>query len=524
MNTAGADSSPIATASAGRAGPTDPIDDGRKQKLDLLLHLLANLQQPIMIVGPKGCGKTALLRQVQARAHEGWKVCYLSATADLSLDRIRDEMMQVLRRPGHRQSGFETGSWLEEQLTELSRVDQTLLLLLDDADMLMPGLLAALWRYARQHSALRLAFALHPEDLRVKSTTDAPAVADSQVVHLFSAAESEPGKDRPSVKPTARAPQQVSAGMSRVAGVFGVLVAAFMALFLWREQGEPQTTSEPAKDPTAIKSAPSDVLPVVSQPTQSAPPLVDAAPSRNEAAPAVPPPEGAVTHDRPPELDSPAPPSSPVGTTHTEPFAAVPPGEGAPRPSEHSRDTEAKTPEVKDPVPSEPNGPPESGQAAVQPAAAKETPEPEKNAGAVQLSRDTAEPSPELREQDRGQPPAPHSMDHPISGVHDADWLMQQDPDAYTLQVVALSQPGAVAKFIERLPAGDELATFRSRKGTANLYPLLYGIYPSLAAAKTVGDRWPPALGKPYPRQLKSIQQEIRRVSSKKRVSNTPSR
>lgn len=491
----------------------------------MLLHLLANLYQPIMLLGPSGAGKTTLLRQIQAKAHDSWKVCYISATPNSSFERILDEMTQVLRKSGQRVSTDAAESWLEEQLTALSRVEQTLVLLLDDAGLLMPGLLAVLGRFARQHPALRLAFALRPEDLRVKTATDAWAVTGSHIVHLPSPAESEPGE--PSVRPLHRPPGQASSNIVRSVAVAGIVAAvltiAAVALLLWRDDNQSRSSAESAKAPVASPTAPSDASGVKSEPPQVVPPANNVESTR-EAAPSVLQPEGKAATNRTAELDSTVPSPPAGGTAEAEGSTRQAETGAATRPPV-AEASQAAAAELQSPVHSEASGQAARGGAvAAQPTAEEAKRSSDHNTAAVQEPRRGGETHAEMGEQNPQQPSAANMGRNLVEGVKGADWFMQQDPNAYTLQVVALAQLEALARFIERIPSRDQLATFRSRKGSGALYQLFYGIYPSLAAAREMIEGWPSALGRPYPRQLKSIQQEIRRVSSRKTDATIPSR
>jgi DamX protein len=113
------------------------------------------------------------------------------------------------------------------------------------------------------------------------------------------------------------------------------------------------------------------------------------------------------------------------------------------------------------------------------------------------------------------------SSDIVTDGLKGAEWLMSQSPDAYTLQIVAVSRLSSLLKLARQFPPGSELASFRSRKGNGELYPLFFGIYPSLQAAKDAAANLPASLGQPLLRQMKSVHQEIRRVMPRQAEPST---
>ena len=482
MNTAGNNPSshPLSATPAANAGvPPSPYGrGGRIPKLDLLLHLLANLHQPIMLLGPKGAGKTALLRQIQGHAHDSWKVCYVLSTANLSFGRILDEICQLLQKPGQSSPNEDTEAWLEEQLTAFARQDRSLVLLLDNAGILMPGLLDALCGFVRRHPALRLAFTLCPEDIGIKTATDAPAVNDSHVVHLSSPTDADPGviPSRPTVESSQRPPHQASSNAPKLLLASGILLAILaasaVALLLQRGESEPQSAAiiEPTSE--VIRPPAANTVEIGSGPTSVASSPVE---------------EGSETGA-----------SIVNSTTSTSPPPAT--LESPIQPSEAN--TATRPPAVD--------------------AAPTKTPDPGKNTSAALESKESIQERPLTPEEKPKLPPPAQSGGNLTSGLKDGDWLMQQNPNAYTLQVVAVSRFDALVKFAEQIPAGSELATFRSRKGNGALYPLFYGLYPNLATAKEASDRWPPTLGRPYPRQLKSIQYEIQRMAPKKAEPTPP--
>jgi DamX protein len=99
-----------------------------------------------------------------------------------------------------------------------------------------------------------------------------------------------------------------------------------------------------------------------------------------------------------------------------------------------------------------------------------------------------------------------------VDGLKSVEWLMSQSPEAYTLQIVAVSRLSSVLKLAKQFPPGSQLASFRSRKGRNDLYPLFFGIYPTSEVAKEAAASLPVSLGQPLLRQMKSIHQEIRRM------------
>lgn len=177
-------------------------EDSERGKLELALHLLANLSNPLLLLVPPGDGKTAFLRQMQARVLPGWSVCYMLAHANHSYERIIDEMCLLLCRPGQTPIGESSEAGLIEQLDTFSHQGRLMVLLLDNAGVLMPGLLSALCQLSRLHPCLKLVFALTSDEVRDKSKGDGLALAEAHQLSLCGTARSHPGQGSIAINPT----------------------------------------------------------------------------------------------------------------------------------------------------------------------------------------------------------------------------------------------------------------------------------------------------------------------------------
>ncbi|MBE0469649.1 MAG: hypothetical protein IBX55_09120, partial [Methyloprofundus sp.] len=136
----------------------------REQKLDLLMHLITNLQQPLILQGALGVGKTTLLLAVESRKADSADIFLLNLVWEASFESIQTQLVEFIKHVRK----IECGS-LSDALEAYAQQELQLVLLIDDANQLVSGLMATLIDYAGKYRALRLVFALTPEEYKEKS-------------------------------------------------------------------------------------------------------------------------------------------------------------------------------------------------------------------------------------------------------------------------------------------------------------------------------------------------------------------
>lgn len=158
------------------------ITKERTQKLDLLIHLLANLPHSLIVCGPQGIGKTTLLTVLQEHRTGMWQYCLLQGNADLSFEAVQRQLAQTISRE---QALAITFARYQEQHKQL-------ILIIDNAGELVPGLIAAVIQYAMANPALKVIFALTHDELQVKRGTDR-AVDDCHIIEIPTLSEKQCG-------------------------------------------------------------------------------------------------------------------------------------------------------------------------------------------------------------------------------------------------------------------------------------------------------------------------------------------
>jgi DamX protein len=151
----------------------------RSQKLDLLIHLISNLKQSLAICGPHGIGKTTLLDELKARKNDVWKIVAIQATGNLSFEGIQQQILQFLIKhyPEHQNQD------LSSILSSLDKQSQKIVVLIDDAGQLVPGLISNVIQYAVASDCLRIVFSLTQDELHLKNSSD-KSISDCHFIEI----------------------------------------------------------------------------------------------------------------------------------------------------------------------------------------------------------------------------------------------------------------------------------------------------------------------------------------------------
>ena len=96
---------------------------------------------------------------------------------------------------------------------------------------------------------------------------------------------------------------------------------------------------------------------------------------------------------------------------------------------------------------------------------------------------------------------------------HRENWLLQQAPGAFTLQLLGSRNPASINAYIRHNKLDPaKTAYYRGRYRNADWYVLLYGVYPDKASAFAARKALPGRVqkDKPWPRSIRSVQANIR--------------
>jgi DamX protein len=144
------------------------ITQERTRKLDLIIHLISNSRQSLVICGPEGIGKSTLLKILQERNVESWLYCLVQGNAGLSFEKIHEQTARVIK---HDFSGQQAQT-LSGEFRLLESQRKKIVLMIDNAGHLAPGLINTIIEYAVINPVLRIVFVLTHDDLDVKNSSD----------------------------------------------------------------------------------------------------------------------------------------------------------------------------------------------------------------------------------------------------------------------------------------------------------------------------------------------------------------
>ncbi|MDD2865452.1 MAG: ATP-binding protein, partial [Methylococcales bacterium] len=151
------------------------ITKERTQRFELLLHLIPNLKQHIILLGASGIGKTLLLDMLYDIDSEAWQCCFVQGSADLSFETVEAQLSKTMLRNKH--------ASLDSALQKFREQHKKIVLIIDDAGLLVSGLMTTLIEYAASQSAIKLIFSLTPEARNNHRKTD-KALDDCYLLEL----------------------------------------------------------------------------------------------------------------------------------------------------------------------------------------------------------------------------------------------------------------------------------------------------------------------------------------------------
>ncbi|MDD5631751.1 MAG: AAA family ATPase, partial [Methylococcales bacterium] len=165
------------------------ITQERIQKLELLIHLISNSRQAVVICGSEGVGKSTMLKVLQERKIDSWLYFHVQGNENLSFEKIQEQIACAIKQgKRHQQVQSLSGAFrlLESQ-------HKKIVLMIDDAGHLAPGLINSIIDHAAEHPVLRVVFVLTHNELELKNSSDS-AIDECHLIEIPPLSEKQCGK------------------------------------------------------------------------------------------------------------------------------------------------------------------------------------------------------------------------------------------------------------------------------------------------------------------------------------------
>ena len=474
----------------------------RSQKLDLLIHLLANLRKVLVVCGPNGIGKTTLLQALYSSRKDLWDIYRLKGTSNLNYETIVNEL-------NHFFNHSDTAHGFDVAALRNHCAHRKVILIIDDAGQLAPGLIDSLVSLSESLAGLRLVFAMTYDEFHIKVVTDKAledshsielpaltlkqcseflqnlsaqpgallpfkAVTDSLVADLYRETHGIPGRMLAEIPKLNQYPLKSKSRIGLWMGVTAiVLIAGWFINTLLPPVNEPSNKNLPQM--AQQKTFEPIPLPKANAPDSSA-------------------------------VDQPAPSQStvlPIKSVEDKPGVAMPPA--VPTSPAASQPTAAKAIESSEPVLANPLSsiavpPPPSIKVVEQPVAKPEV------KPVISPTPALPDPVPPLKKS------AELKTETSVAADDNLEWIMAQPAENYTLQVMVLSSKSAAQRFLKKYPKySDNLKYYVISKYAQEKFVLIYGSFSSSAEARLSKTELPAEFNHSLEKKFKLIQNESRR-------------
>lgn len=488
----------------------------RSKRLDILLHLTQYGNELLLVTGPEGSGKTTLMHQYLNKAHSIWKVCSINAHTKMDAEQLLYRICHNFSLP------IETGDVtalvgnVKRQLDQLLSTNLTVVIVIDNAHVLATEVLSLLTELAKNKNAtsgknLRLILFAEPQikiqfasaEMENKSKypirkIDLPpfdeqqtgelirfrtkvaglqadnTFTDAAISKIHKQSEGNPGdivelahrvlfemtplKRRTKTKPSAKQslPQNGKKLLLIIAGIIAAAVIA--AILIFQEEINQLFSNKPEKPLERTISA----LPIPPLSTEHPNQEGDVFPIENTLS------------KRENELPAPHVDQEKIVDTNIVMDEATTPEQNHP-------EVPANTTNDKSP--------------------SEQTPQSHaKHGSEIPTSNNTTD-------SERTGPIEEFKIN-----VNREPWLLEQNPNHYTLQLLAAHKQTTVNNFLitHKLRA-TELAYYYSINNEQDWHSLVYGVYPDYRSAMDAVDALSLSLKKlkPWIRQFSSVQYEI---------------
>ena len=199
----------------------------------------------------------------------------------------------------------------------------------------------------------------------------------------------------------------------------------------------------------------------------------------------------------PPSVEQPAPPAPQPAQPTTPPAQETAPAPPAVEPSDTPPSTTA---------PPQSSSQEETNNATKEPSRVAEPPP---SPAASMPPQTTASPSSAQADKATDHAPPAPTLDQ---GIRDRDWISNQDPRQFTVQLISGENEAAVVRFIRKHHIEKQAAYYSTMRSGKTWYSVVYGNFPNHNAARQALSRLPRVLRRDSPRirNFQGIQAQLR--------------
>lgn len=102
------------------------------------------------------------------------------------------------------------------------------------------------------------------------------------------------------------------------------------------------------------------------------------------------------------------------------------------------------------------------------------------------------------------------------NGLFGQSWIKQQNKNHFTLQLLGTHQENTLPQYLEKYSLNNDAAIFKSKRNDKDWFTLVYGNYPTKAAAADAVKQLPKGVNKPWVRSFASILPSLKQNLSTK--------
>ncbi len=502
-------------------------DPSLRQRLDLLQHLVEYADLLLVVKGPHGAGKSALLEQLLLAAREEWVVCQIDATPLTTRDQFLTLIAQQINLDLPHASFEQLERALVEQLEILQRNGRITLLVVDDAHALAAPVLDLIVKlYGASGSGGKLLRVLLFAEAGLEETIQSPALKplEQSITHTLDVPPFALEQTRAFLEHLLTswgssiqlplAEEFVVDAHQKSEGLPGRLISATAELM----EAEPQEAMESKPDTPGKRhfgqpqhwAAVALILVVL-----AALVFQDEINSLFETDEPL-----LVRADRPGRVDLPLPSKAPEERAEVK--RSTPPPVGK-LPVVESKSEPESAPEVTQPAATAEDSVterviPETGPDDVvkqEPQAELKQAVPPGVAESAETPTAQATPGPVKQKAEKsGSVESVRST--PPTGIRGHTWIRAQPKEYFTLQLFGVREKSALFEFVADHKLTDKVSILETEFKGAPWFVLLHGSYPNRVAAEKERDRLSQSIRrvKPWPRTFLSVQEQLRSAGS----------